>query len=92
MAIALMRIAQLLAATGLSRSSVYAKNNPNSSQFDPTFPKPVPLGARAVAWPSNEVEAWIQSRIDAARSVPVEAVARKTRRATDARRKARKTA
>ena len=27
-----------------------------------TFPAPVALGARAVAWKSDHIEAWIQSR------------------------------
>lgn len=93
MAIApLMRLAQLLAVTGLSRSTVYAKNNPNSCQFDPTFPKSIPLGARSVAWPSDQVEAWINSRIEAAQSLSAEEVNRKTRRATEARRNSRRAA
>jgi prophage regulatory protein len=28
------------------------------------FPRPVNLGARAVAWRQSEIDAWIQSRID----------------------------
>jgi prophage regulatory protein len=29
-----------------------------------TFPKPVKLGARAVAWVESEVEEWILARIE----------------------------
>jgi prophage regulatory protein len=31
------------------------------------FPRPVSLGARAVAWRESEVDAWMQSRIAALR-------------------------
>ena len=31
------------------------------------FPKPYPLGARAVAWLSDDIDKWITSRIKAAR-------------------------
>lgn len=42
-------------------------NIPRSSLFklqktDPTFPKPVKLGARAVGWISSEVDEWLLSR------------------------------
>ena len=30
---------------------------------DGVFPKPVPLGARATGWVSDEVESWILERI-----------------------------
>ena len=30
---------------------------------DNQFPKPVPLGKRAVAWVEAEVDAWIEARI-----------------------------
>ncbi len=32
------------------------------------FPAPVKIGIRAVAWPSNEVDAWIAEKIRAGRS------------------------
>jgi prophage regulatory protein len=31
------------------------------------FPKPIQLGERAVAWPSDQVDAWIAERIKAGR-------------------------
>ncbi len=34
------------------------------------FPKPVQLGARAVAWVDEEVEAWIRERITVSRPNP----------------------
>lgn len=42
--------------TGLPRSSLYAAIKANK------FPKAVVIGKRAVAWRSNEVEAWIEAR------------------------------
>jgi predicted DNA-binding transcriptional regulator AlpA len=45
----------------MSRSRLYA------ALADKSFPTPVKLGAnanaRAVAWPSHEVDAWIAARI-----------------------------
>lgn len=53
---------QVQQETGLSRSTIYAKINPHSSQYDPTFPKPIKLGVRSIAWIESEVQAWISSR------------------------------
>lgn len=50
----LIRLAAVMALSGLSRSAIYA---------DKTFPRAVPLGARSVAWVQSEVEAWIANRI-----------------------------
>jgi prophage regulatory protein len=52
----LLRLHDVRDATGLSRSSIYA---------DPDFPKPVKIGARAVAWVETEVRDWISARITA---------------------------
>jgi prophage regulatory protein len=48
--------------TGLKRSSIYNKLNPKSPQYDPTFPKSIKLGARAIGFIESEVQAWIESR------------------------------
>ncbi|RYG92283.1 AlpA family transcriptional regulator [Loktanella sp. IMCC34160] len=42
-------------ATGLSRSSIYA------AMKDGTFPKPVQIGKRAVAWSEADIAEWIAS-------------------------------
>jgi len=54
-----LRISELILRTGLSRSSIYSKLDPGSATFDPTFPKQIKLGSRAVAWLEDEVEAWL---------------------------------
>lgn len=56
------RIAESTKITGKSRSGIYNALNPKSPYFDPTFPKPVKLGARAVGFRLSELEGWVASR------------------------------
>ena len=58
---ALLRRKQVEALTGLSRSSIYAL------MAKKDFPPAIPLTARAVAWTSESIDAWIKSRIAAAK-------------------------
>lgn len=48
--------------TGLSRSTLYAKMDPNSGYYDASFPKPIRLGKRAVGWREADIAAWCDSR------------------------------
>lgn len=57
----MLRLPEVLNRTGLSRSTLYLRIN------EGTFPKPVPLGGRAVGWPADEVDGWVESRIREAR-------------------------
>lgn len=41
------------------RSTIYRE------MADGDFPKPIKITAKAVAWPSNEIDDWILSRIEA---------------------------
>lgn len=52
------RLSQLKEKLSVSRSSIWAwvKNG--------TFPKPIKLGKNCTAWNSEDVHAWVQSRID----------------------------
>lgn len=61
----LLRRKQLEEAIGLSRSNIYSRMDKNSPHYDATFPIPVKIGGRAVAWVLAEVESWIDSRIAA---------------------------
>jgi len=45
--------------TGLGRAAIYQKI------AEGKFPKPVPLGDRAVGWIEEEIDAWIEGRIEA---------------------------
>lgn len=49
-------------ATGLGRSSIYERMNPDSKYFDSTFPASVPIGQRGVGWYEEDVVRWVSSR------------------------------
>ena len=69
-ALTIIRRKQLEARTSLSRSTIYAKMRKNPkrpSDFDPTFPKPISMGAKAVGWIEAEVEAWLAARVAVSR-------------------------
>ena len=57
MAINLLRLPATKGCTGLSRSTIYLRITQG------TFPKPVSLGGRSVAWPEAEVSAVNAARI-----------------------------
>jgi prophage regulatory protein len=57
----IIRMKEVQVITGLSRSTIYDKQNPKSSRFDPLFPKKIPLGARAVGWFEEEAEGWLEA-------------------------------
>lgn len=61
--LSILRLKQLKARTGLGRSTIYSKQDPNSPQFDPSFPRSIRLatGAGAVGWIDIEVDYWIQA-------------------------------
>lgn len=44
------------AATGLSRSTIYAM------MTEGRFPRPVRLGRRAVGWPEAKIAEWLEAR------------------------------
>ncbi len=52
-----LRIKQVEAATGLSRSTIYAMMSTG------TFPKPITLTGNRVGWIESEVMAWLETRI-----------------------------
>lgn len=56
-ALVLLRLHQVRARTGLSRSEIYRRIAAGD------FPKPIKLGERASAWAEHEVTAWIAARI-----------------------------
>ncbi len=58
-----LRLPEVLARTGLSRSTIYVRLDQGR------FPRPVSLGGRAVGWIESEVDEWIRERIDESRVV-----------------------
>ena len=57
----ILRRRQVEQRTGLSRSTLYQYIK------DGFFPKPVPLGPRAVGWLESDVSDWITTRVKIAR-------------------------
>lgn len=58
-----IRLEQVKARTGLSRSTLYAYIHYGR------FPPPVTISDRCVAWVESEIDAWIADRIASRRSV-----------------------
>lgn len=61
MTTAIIRLPEVKARTGLSRSTIYLRISRGQ------FPPPVSLGGRAVGWVEAEIQAWIHAQIDASR-------------------------
>lgn len=59
MAHTILRLPDVKARTGLSRSSIYAYVEKG------TFPKPVKLAERSVGWLADDIECWIVRRAEA---------------------------
>ena len=69
-ALTIIRRKQVEARTGLSRSSIYArlrKNPKRPGDYDPTFPKPISVGAKAVGWIEAEIDAWLTAQVEKSR-------------------------
>ena len=56
MTISILRLPQVKARTGMSRSSIYA------AVKEGNFPTAVSLGSRAVGWLDSSITEWIESR------------------------------
>lgn len=53
----LLRLPSVENKTGLSKSEIYRRIKAG------TFPVPIKLGARAVAWPAAQIDAWVNDLI-----------------------------
>lgn len=58
----LLRMREVCSRLGLSRSAVYDKLSRTSPRYDSTFPKPIKLGMKAVAWNEAHIYEWLNSR------------------------------
>jgi prophage regulatory protein len=56
MDVRVLRLPEVLQRVRLSRSLVY------SLMAEGSFPRPIKLGRRAVAWRAADIEAWLTSR------------------------------
>ena len=54
----LIRLQQVMAASGLSRTSIHRME----AASPPRFPRRRRIGERAVAWDLDEINAWLASR------------------------------
>lgn len=69
--IRILRRPALEQKTGFSRSTIYARLDPKSENFDADFPKPIKLGSGAnppVGWIESEVDAYLARLIERSRS------------------------
>lgn len=57
----IMRIREVTARTGLARSTIYKMESAGA------FPSRIKLTKRASGWPAEEVEAWVDDRIQESR-------------------------
>ena len=57
MARTVLRRREVEARVGLKKSDLYARMAAGE------FPRPIPLGARAVGWLEEEVDAWVTARV-----------------------------
>lgn len=58
----ILRLPEVMAQTGLSRSCVllYVKQN--------VFPQPIKLGVRSVGWLKQEINDWVRSQVELSRN------------------------
>ena len=57
----ILRLKDVIAMTGLSRSTIYLRMEQDK------FPQQINLGSRAVGWISSEIKEWIEKRIKESR-------------------------
>lgn len=58
----ILRISEVCQRTGLSRSTVYDKQDPKSKRYDSTFPKKIRLSEKTVGWSEQEIGSWLVAR------------------------------
>ena len=62
----ILRLPQVMARTGLSRSTIYLRISKGQ------FPRPISLGGRAVGWIEEEINSWLDEQIKASRMAQTE--------------------
>ncbi len=62
----ILRLPQVMARTGLSRSTIYLRISQGR------FPRPISLGPRAVGWIKEEIDQWLEEQIMASRKDQVQ--------------------
>lgn len=57
----ILRLPAVKESTGLSRSTIYLRMVNND------FPRPISLGGRSVGWLEEDINAWLEMKIEASR-------------------------
>lgn len=57
MTLRILRLPEVIAITGLSRSSIYSRISESK------FPHQIPLGGRAVGWVESQIIEWLEIKI-----------------------------
>lgn len=60
--VTILKLPQVIATTGLSRSSIYLRISEGS------FPRQISLGARSIGWVDSEIQEWINAQIEKSRA------------------------
>ena len=58
----ILRQRQVSEITGIGRAGLYNLTDPRNRSYDPTFPRPIKLGLRAVGYIEAEIMAWIDQQ------------------------------
>lgn len=58
----ILRIKEVSKLIGVSRSMIYLYLNKKSKYYNPDFPRPIRLSARAIGWKFEDVELFINTR------------------------------
>ena len=58
----ILRLPNVKARTGLSRSTIYLRISQN------LFPSPISLGGRTVGWIESEINDWIEEQVNISRN------------------------
>ena len=59
----ILRLPAVKESTGLSRSTIYLRMANNE------FPRPISLGGRSVGWLEEDINKWLEIKIEASRKI-----------------------
>lgn len=64
----IIRIKEVMARTGLSRSKIYLMLNSKSKYHDFTFPTPIHISSRCIGWLGEEIQQWVELKVEQSRN------------------------
>lgn len=60
-----IKLQDVLELVSISKATHFAKLDEKSKSYDPTYPKPIKVGARAVRYVEQEIFDWLAARMEA---------------------------